>query len=30
VLRTEADPEAQGSLVSAMLKSADLLGVEPL
>jgi iron uptake system component EfeO len=30
VLRTEADPEAQGSLVSAMLESADLLGVEPL
>ena len=30
VLQTEVDPEAQESLVSAMLESADLLGVEPL
>lgn len=30
VVRTEADPEAEGSLVRAMITSADLLGVEPL
>ena len=30
VLRTETDPEAPTSLVSAMIKSADLLGVDPL
>lgn len=30
VVRTESDPEAPGSLVTSMIKSADLLGVDPL